>query len=77
MGFLDISVNDVRLLAGLLFGQDDVSSHDARYDVTSTYICYLRGIERGYISNPAVSRRKKLSVEEQAVHRSNDEVSIK
>lgn len=48
-GFLKLDRNNSKNMAMKYFNQRDITFHDARYDVVTTYYCLLKGIEQGYI----------------------------
>ena len=47
--FLGISTGHIREASSRLFGPEAVRYHDARYDVTATYLCYREAYRRGMI----------------------------
>lgn len=48
--FLGIPERVIRQTTEELFGSQGLSAHDARYDVTATYLCYQKGLESGYLA---------------------------
>jgi len=47
--FLKLDMENVNRLAAKYFNIADAGFHDARMDVVTTYCCFLKGIEEGYI----------------------------
>ena len=47
LAFFEIPAWQIREATGRLFGENGVNSHDARYDVTATYLCYRRALQQG------------------------------
>ncbi len=47
--FLGIPEIMIKQTAERLFGSKGLRAHDARYDVTATYLCYQKGLESGYL----------------------------
>lgn len=48
--FMGITERMIKQTAEELFGSKDLRAHDARYDVTATYLCYQKGLESGYLA---------------------------
>lgn len=48
--FLDISENELIQKTIDTFQINDTNFHDARFDVVTTYLCYIKAVELGYIN---------------------------
>ncbi len=49
VAFLNVSSSSILAESGRLFGRADIRSHDARYDVTATFLCYQQALCRGML----------------------------
>jgi DNA polymerase III subunit epsilon len=47
--FFHIGEKEIQNRTEELFGAGSGSYHDARYDATATYLCYLKGVEKSYL----------------------------
>jgi DNA polymerase-3 subunit epsilon len=53
--FMRVEEEDVITKTRFLFESKSIAYHDARYDVTATYLSFIKGIDRGYITKKALA----------------------
>lgn len=54
--FMGVEEEEILKEARSLFESQGIAYHDARYDVTATYLSFFRGIDRGYVDLEALNR---------------------
>lgn len=59
--FMGVEEEEILQETRNLFESKKIAYHDARYDVTATYLSFFKGIDRGYVDLEALAKAYTLS----------------
>ncbi|MBO8161911.1 MAG: UvrD-helicase domain-containing protein [Thermosipho sp. (in: Bacteria)] len=69
--FLNINKYDILCTVKEYYGEDSISFHDARFDVTTTFLCFVKGIKNGHINSTEVLNKLKGRYEIPIINKNN------